>query len=159
MSPVCSGKKAESTALRTLGVARRRCFAGVMQSLVIALALLCFSVKVAEPQASAVRFVVSEVGDSTLSFPLGRYVWVEKGMRGIAVDPRQRDVLVARFEVISVTPSTATALVTGQTMRVTTDHVVLIDRPPIPFYRRRTFWAGTILGIATGVVATIVVGR
>lgn len=159
MSPVCSGKEAKSAALRSLGAVRRRRLAGVVRRLVILLALLCSFVNAAESQESAVRFLVSEVGDSTFSFPLGRHIWVGKGMRGIAVDPRQRDVLVARFEVISVTPATVTALVTGQTMRVTTDHVVLLDRPQVVFYRRKEFWAGTILGIATGVLATIAVGQ
>ncbi|MFN2398664.1 MAG: hypothetical protein ABR543_08535 [Gemmatimonadaceae bacterium] len=159
MSPVCSGNEAERAALRSLGAACRRSLTGVVPSLVIVLALLCSFVDAAESQEGAVRFLVAEVGDSTLSFPLGRHVWVEKGMRGIAVDPRQRDVLVARFEVISVTPDSATVLITGQTMRVTTDHVVLLDRPAVVFFRRKVFWAGTLLGIATGVLATVAIGH
>ena len=52
-------------------------------------------------QESAVRFEISTVADSTFEFPAGRYAWVAPGIRGIAVDPRRRDALVARFQVLN----------------------------------------------------------
>jgi hypothetical protein len=107
-------------------------------------------------QESAYRFGITWSGDSTFSFPVERHGWVRSGLTGIAVDPFRRDALVARFRVIQVAEGHATALITGQTTHVTADHVALLDRPPAPWYRQRTFWVGTVLGV---VVGAFVAGR
>jgi hypothetical protein len=101
-------------------------------------------------QESAYRFPISAVGDSTFSFDVATNRWVKRGMRGIAVDPQRRDALVARFTVLSVDGGTATALVTGQTTRLSTEHAALIQRQPPPFYRSGSFWLGLALGVGIG---------
>src|SRR5918912_118987 len=101
-------------------------------------------------QESAYRFPISAVGDSTFSFDVANNRWVKRGLHGIAVDPQRRDALVARFTVLSVDGGTATALVTGQTTRLSTEHAALIERRPPPFYRRGSFWLGVVLGSAIG---------
>lgn len=105
-------------------------------------------------QESAYRFNIARAGDSTFTFPLAHNDWVKKGMRGIAVDPTQRDALVARFRVLQVAADSAVALVTGQTTRVTPDLVALLERPSRPWFLRPTFWIGGILGAIVGVVAS-----
>jgi len=103
------------------------------------------------PGDRAVRFEVREVADSTFDFDGGARRWIKPGQRGIAVDPRRRDVLVARFEVLRVDDRKVTALITGQTSRVSTDHVAILQPPASPWYRARLFWVGA----AAGVVAAI----
>lgn len=98
------------------------------------------------------RFAVDSVVDSTFRFTLGGQRWVLPGQRGIAVDPRRRDALIARFRVLRVVSDTATALVTGQTARISTDLAALIERPQAPFYRNALFWAGTIMGATIGAI-------
>lgn len=104
-------------------------------------------------QESAVRFEISTVADSTFEFPAGRYAWVAPGIRGIAVDPRRRDALVARFRVMKVADGVATALITGETTHVTTLHVALLEEPRPRFYKRSLFWGGAALGALLGFVA------
>ncbi|MFL5577575.1 MAG: hypothetical protein ACJ79S_16590 [Gemmatimonadaceae bacterium] len=98
----------------------------------------------------AVRFPVTSVGDSTFTFPVGELRWVKAGERGMAVDPRRRDALVARFQVLQVDRGTATALVTGQTTRLTEDHVAILEMPPRPWYANSLFWTGALLGLLGG---------
>lgn len=104
-------------------------------------------------QESAVRFEISTVADSTFEFPSGRYAWVAPGIRGIAVDPRRRDALVARFQVLKVVDGVATALITGETTHVTTLHVALLEEPQPRFYKRSLFWSGAGLGVLVGFLA------
>lgn len=106
----------------------------------------------ARAQESAYRFEITAVGDSTFDFHVGSASWVHRGMRGVAVDPRRRDVLVARFTVLDVSGGEATALVTGQTTRVDPAHVALLTRPTPPWWRRGTFWAGLFTGGVIGAV-------
>ena len=108
-------------------------------------------------QQSAVRFEIAQAGDSTFSFAVGRNDWIARGRRGIAVDPRRRDALVARFVVVGVDSGRATALVTGQTTRVTTDHVALLIRPPVRWFRQEHFWAGAVTGALAGLLIGIVI--
>lgn len=110
-------------------------------------------------QETAARFEITEVTDSTLSFRVGRHRWVAPTLRGIAVDPIHRDALVARFRVISVSEGTATALVTGQTTQLTTEHVALVVRPRQRWWRAPLFWIGTGAGIATGLATGLLLGR
>jgi hypothetical protein len=105
-------------------------------------------------QESAYRFGIARAGDSTFTFPVARNDWVDKGMRGIVVDPTQRDALIARFRVMRVDHDSAVALVTGQTTHVTTDLVALLERPSKPWFLRPTFWIGGIVGAIVGVVAS-----
>jgi hypothetical protein len=125
-------------------------------------ALIAFLLCLAAPgrpalaQESAYRFEITSAGDSTFTFAVDRHAWVRGGLSGIAVDPMRRDMLVARFRVIRVTKDSATALITGQTTRITPEHVALIDRPGTPWYRQRAFWLGAVLG---AVIGAVVAGR
>lgn len=104
-------------------------------------------------QETSARFEIASTGDSTFTLVIGRHPWVRPGLYGIVVDPRQRDVLIARFQIIAADSANAMGLVTGMTTRVTTEHVALIDRPPppeLPWHRRRSFWIGVLVGVAAG---------
>ena len=79
---------------------------------------------------------------------------MKRGARGIAVDPTDHDAMVARFQVVRVDSGKATAIITGQTTRVTTDHVALIERPTVPWFKQGAFWIGAALGALVGVVST-----
>ena len=128
-----------------------------MRLLAFAVALLVLSAlhsPAVRAQQSAYRFNIAQAGDSTFTIPLARNDWVKKGMRGIAVDPVHRDALVARFLITRVARDSAVALVTGQTTRVTTDLVALLERPSKPWYLKPTFWLGGVLGAIVGVVAS-----
>jgi hypothetical protein len=96
------------------------------------------------------RFEILSVGDSTFSFAVGPRQWVKAHVRGDAVDPRRRNAIVARFEVMTVSAGVATALITGETTRLTTAHVALIDVPHEAFYRKGTFWGGALAGLVFG---------
>ena len=114
--------------------------------------------------STAVRFEIVAVGDSTFAFLAPNATWLSVGSSGIAVDPRRRDILVARFRLIAMKADTGTALVTGQTTRLVTEHVALISRPPPPplvlrRIERRRFWAGAAVGAVFGVVAGLLVQR
>ena len=123
----------------------------------LGLALLLAMGALARPvqaQLKGVRFEIAAVGDTTLGFRSGTEHWIKRGQSGIAVDPRKRDILVARLRVLGVDKAGyVTALVTGQTTAVTTDHVVLLQQAPPAWYRRRSFWGGLVLGAALGAAA------
>ena len=101
----------------------------------------------------AVRFQIESVGDSTFTFEVGGQRWVAPEQRGIAVDPRRRDALIARFVVWHVEEGLATALITGETTRVTEQHVALITVPRQTWWKSSAFWRGTILGAVAGLAA------
>ena len=101
-------------------------------------------------QERAVRFEITEAQDTIFTFAVGRYPWVVPGMEGIVVDPRRRDVLVARFRVVRVQEGLATALVTGATTTLSTTQAALLDEPRKPFWRRGSFWGGLALGLGLG---------
>lgn len=123
--------------------------------LLVALVLLLPALaRPAQAQLKGVRFEVTTVGDTTIGFKAGTERWIRPGIEGIAVDPKKRDVLVARLRVLRVEKSgDVTAVVTGQTTAVTTEHVVLIQEPRPAWYRRRAFWGGLLLGAALGATA------
>jgi hypothetical protein len=102
------------------------------------------------PNEPTVRFEVREVADSTFAFDAGGRRWVRPGLRGIAVDPRRGDVLIARFEVVRVESGLVTALITGQTARVSTAHVAVLEQPPTRWYRVPMFWIGAAAGLLIG---------
>ena len=99
----------------------------------------------------AVRFQISEVADTTFTFEVGKASWVRAGVHGIAIDPRRRDALVAKFEVLRVDRGRATALITGETMRLTLDHFAVLEEPRTPWFAQRPFWLGAVLGALVGV--------
>jgi hypothetical protein len=113
-------------------------------------ALIAVAPSPARAQETAVRFPITEVGDTTFSFRLGQQVWVRSGLRGIVVDPRQQDMLVARFRVTGVSGGVANAVVTGQTTSVSMQHSVLLDVPRRPWYKDRLLWVGGAVGVAVG---------
>jgi hypothetical protein len=104
----------------------------------------------AHAQERATRFEITEAQDTLFTFALGRHSWVAPGHSGIVVDPRRRDVLVARFRVLTVQEGFATAVVTGQTTTLSTSHAALIDEPRKTLWRRGAFWAGILLGLGLG---------
>jgi len=109
----------------------------------------------ARAQETAYRFEIAVVGDSTVTLSTEKHEWVRQGQKGIAVDPMRHDALVARFVIMSVDPvaKRAIAIVTGQTTRLTTDHVALIDRPKKAWYAQPTLWIGAAVGAVIGAVA------
>jgi hypothetical protein len=123
--------------------------------ILLALALVCAAAapRAARAQDNAVRFEIRTVGDSTFTFAAGQAPWVARGQKGIAVDPRRRDGLVARFVVLGVDDGVANALILGQSQKVTTDHVVLLRPPRLHWYASKRFWAGALGGLAVGFAA------
>lgn len=117
-------------------------------------ALACGSSR-ARAQETAYRFEIASVGDSTVSLSTERHEWVHAGQKGIAVDPMRHDALVARFVILKIDAAhkRALAVVTGQTTRITTDHVALIDRPSKKWYQQPTLWIGAVVGGVIGAVA------
>jgi hypothetical protein len=108
--------------------------------------------------ATATRFEITEVQDSTFTIAVRDFPWVNAGMSGIVVDPTKRDVLVARFRVLRRGAVEATALVTGQTTRVAIDQAALLQAPPMKPRTRRAFWSGWGVGFLLGAAAGAVAG-
>lgn len=123
--------------------------------ILLALALACAAgaPRAARAQDNAVRFEIRTVGDSTFTFAAPQAPWVARGQKGIAVDPRRRDGLVARFVVLGVDDGVANALILGQSQKVTTDHVVLLRPPRMHWYASKRFWVGALGGLAVGFAA------
>lgn len=122
--------------------------------LALGVALLLGAVPAAsrvEAQDRSVRFDITAVGDTTVTFRAGRLTWVVQSPRTLVVDPRRRDALVARIKVLSVSSAgEAIAVITGQTARVTTDHVVVAFEPPRRWYRNTALWFGAAFGLIVG---------
>lgn len=118
--------------------------------LLIALALGALLPARARAQDEAVRFDIRSVGDSTFTFDVSRAPWVARGQSGIAVDPRRRDGLVARFVVLGVSEGVANALILGQSQKLTTEHVVLLRPPRERWYASGKFWLGALGGLIVG---------
>jgi len=101
----------------------------------LCLLLLSAVVMVALPrgvraQDRDVRFAITHVGDTTVTFQAGKMTWVVRSPRAIVVDPRRRDALVAQLKVLSIGANgEATALVTAQAGRITTEHIVIGTEP------------------------------
>ena len=131
-------------------IARLSCIVGIA-----VLALACAPVR-ARAQETAYRFEITNIGDSTVQLSTERHEWVREGQKGIAVDPVRHDALVARFTILHVDPEhkRALAIVTGQTTRLTTQHVALIARPGRKWYAQPTLWIGTAVGMVIGAVVS-----
>lgn len=121
---------------------------------IAALALVCAPTR-ARAQETAYRFEIASVGDSTVTLSTEKHEWLSAGQKGIAVDPMRHDALVARFVILRIDAEhkRALAVVTGQTTRITTDHVALIDRPSKKWYAQPTLWIGAAVGAVIGAVA------
>lgn len=105
----------------------------------------------ARAQDRDVRFPITNVGDTTITFQSGKMTWIVRSPRTIVVDPRRRDALVARLKVVSVGANgEATAVVTAQAGRITTDHVVIGTEPASRWYRNPLLWMGTAFGLIAG---------
>ncbi len=103
-------------------------------------------------QTRAVRFLITTIGDSTIEFRTGAAKWIRPGQLGVAVDPRRRDELIARFRVEAVREGSATAVITGQTTAVSAEHVAVLDEPRRGAYRSPAFWIGIVVGGALGFI-------
>jgi hypothetical protein len=108
----------------------------------------------ARAQIGTARFDIDSAGDSTVTFTVGAARWVRAGQTGLAVEPRRHDELIARLRIIHVESGTATAVITGQTSRVTAGQVALIRKPAAPFYTVGVFWVGAAVGAAIMFFAT-----
>ena len=105
----------------------------------------------ARAQDRDVRFAITHVGDTTVTFEAGKMTWIVRAPRAIVVDPRRRDALVAQLKVLSIGANgEATALVTAQAGRITTDHVVIGTEPRSRWYRSPLMWMGTAFGLLVG---------
>lgn len=102
----------------------------------------------------AARFEIDAVDDSTATFRVFESRWLRAGFSAYAVDPAHRDALVARLTIIRLDSSTASALVTSQVARVTTNHVLLVPPPHRSWWRAKRFWIGTLVGGVVGVGAS-----
>ena len=108
-------------------------------------------------QQRGVRFPVTSVGDTTLQFLAAGERWIRRDLAAIAVDPRKRDVLVARLRIVGVdSAGRVTALVTGQTTALSREHTIILQEPRVRWYRRGAFWGGLAAG---GLVGAVVGGR
>ena len=125
--------------------------AGLWRALFVVLFVLGSALPL-RAQVSGVRFEIASVGDTTLTFAVGRAKWVHRGLVGLAIDPARHDVLIAQFRILGVTGGVATGVIIGQTTRVTQDHVVLLDEPRPMFIKRMIFWGGLLVGLAIGFV-------
>ena len=114
--------------------------------LLVALVVAALAPLSLRAQDESVRFDIKSVGDSTFAFDVSRAPWVTRGLKGIAVDPRRRDGLVARFEVLRIDEGVATALILGQSQKLTTEHVVLLRAPRSHWYASKRFWVGAVGG-------------
>jgi len=105
----------------------------------------------ARAQDRDVRFAITHVGDTTVTFQAGKMTWIVRSPRAIVVDPRRRDALVAQLKVLSIGANgEATALVTAQAGRITTEHVVIGTEPRSRWYRSPMMWMGVAFGLIVG---------
>jgi len=105
----------------------------------------------ARAQDRDVRFAITHVSDTTVTFQAGKMTWIVRSPRAIVVDPRRRDALVAQLKVLSIGANgEATALVTAQAGRITTDHVVIGTEPRSRWYKSPLMWMGTAFGLLVG---------
>ena len=111
---------------------------------------LGLSASPAAAQSVGARFEITQVGDTTFRFSRGTAGWVRIGTTGYAVDPKRRDALVARFRIARIDSGLVTAVITGQTTRVATEHIAVLAVPPKPWWKGITFWAGTVFGVVIG---------
>jgi hypothetical protein len=108
------------------------------------------SAPVARIPRDAARFEIAALTDSTASFLVNEAQWIRSGQAAYIVDPLQRDALVARLRIATRDDMRANALVLSQVAVVKPTHVLLVPRPPLPFWRRGLFWSGVSAGVVLG---------
>jgi hypothetical protein len=108
--------------------------------------------------STATRLEITGVQDTTFSIAVRNVEWVTPGMSGIVVDPTKRDVLVARFRVVQRGVTEATAVVTGQTTKVTAEQAALLQAPAPRVESKKAFWSGVGLGLLFGSVVGSLIG-
>jgi len=118
----------------------------------LAAALLAIASVAAHAQQGAYRFEITAVGDSTIAFRAPDAPWMKRGLKGIAVDPTRRDALIARFTVLRVEGQLATAVITGQTAKVTTGYVALVEAPGKAWYAQPAVWIAGGAGLIAGIL-------
>jgi len=104
-------------------------------------------------QAAYVRFDITSVDDSTFTFATTGANWVKPSRAGFVVDPLHGDELIAKFRVTKSHKGSATAVVTGQTERLSLSDVALLTKPHPLFLTRPWFWAAFVVGGVIGYVA------
>lgn len=103
----------------------------------------------------AARFEIDSVTDSTVIFRTREARWVRRGHVAYAVDPMQRDALIAQLRIVSRDSLSATAVVTAQASGLRVSHALLVVQPPTPWWKRGLFWSGTGVGAALGAGVTV----
>lgn len=103
----------------------------------------------------AARFEIESVTDSTATFRVGEAAWIRRGFSSFAVDPLQRDALIAQLRIVRRDSVTATALVTSQVAGVKVTHALLVLRPPVPWWKRQLFWSGAGAGAVVGATGVL----
>jgi hypothetical protein len=106
----------------------------------------------------AARFSISTTNDTMVVFRPLEARWLRVGMRGHAVDPQQRDALIARLTIVSIDTGSVVAKITGQVSQVSATHVVLMVRPRVSWWHDSHFWLGAVTGIVASVSA-VAIGR
>ena len=127
---------------------------GRVRFALMAVAAVVMTLGLAAPagaQHAEVRFYITSVGDSTVTFN-STAGWIEPGLTGIIVDPARQDALMGRFRVMSVRGGVATALITGETGEMQSGFVAIMQTPHRRFFHQGTFWLGALLGAAIGAV-------
>jgi hypothetical protein len=101
----------------------------------------------------APRFEIDSVTDSTAIFRTREARWVRRGAVVYAVDPMQRDAIIAQLRIVMRDSVRAVALVTSQVSGLKPTQVLLVLHPDAPWWRRGLFWSGAGVGAAVGVGA------
>jgi hypothetical protein len=118
----------------------------------LAFAMLLIASTVSRAQQGAYRFEITAVGDSTIAFRVPDASWMKPGLKGIAVDPTRHDALIARFTVLRVEGQLATAVITGQTSKVSTAYVALVEPTGKHWYQQPAVWIAGGVGIVAGIL-------
>ncbi len=103
----------------------------------------------------APRFEIDSVTDSTAIFRTREARWVRRGAVVYAVDPMQRDAIIAQLRIVTRYSVRAVGLVTSQVSGLKTTHVLLVLHPDAPWWRRGVFWSGAGVGAALGAGAAV----
>lgn len=98
----------------------------------------------------APRFEIDSVTDSTAIFRPREAQWIRRGDIVFAVDPMQRDAVIAQLRVVDRDSVRAVALVTAQVSSVKPTHALLVVRQQPSWWRRGLFWSGAGIGAAIG---------
>lgn len=100
-------------------------------------------------QRAEVRFPITGVGDSTITFSATQR-WVQPGVTGIIVDPTRQDALMGRFRVLSARSGRATAVITAEAGQIVPSFIAILEEPKQPLYRSSSFLLGLLLGAIVG---------